>query len=92
MCEYAPKPGDMVCIVTGGPSWPYTDSRTARRRIDNTVSHCDVVTDVHGGFVEAVGGNVKDSVTLSLYPIGSRSRLANTPGKLWMVVLENRAN
>jgi hypothetical protein len=90
--EYAPKPGDLVCTGTAGPTWRYADPRTARRRIDNTASHCDVVTDVRGGFVHAVGGNVKNSVTMSLYPVDGRSHLASTPGKLWMMVVENRVN
>ena len=89
--EYAPKEGDLVCAGTAGPTWRHADSRTARRRIDNTVSHCDVVTGVRGGFVQAVGGNVKNSVTMSLYPVDSRGRLTSTPGKLWMMVVENRA-
>jgi hypothetical protein len=89
--EYAPKPGDLVCTGTAGPTWRYADSRTAHRRIDNTASHCDVVTDVRGGFIHAIGGNVKDSVTMSLYPADSRGRLAPTPGKIWMMVVENRA-
>jgi len=78
--------------VTAGPTWRYADSRTARRRIDNTASHCDVVTDVRGGFVHAVGGNVKNSVTMSLYPVDGRGHLANAPGKIWMMVVENRVN
>jgi hypothetical protein len=63
----------------------------ARRRIDSTANHCDVVTSVRGGYVHAVGGNVKNSVTMSLYPVDSRGRLATTPGKIWMLVVENRA-
>ena len=74
-----------------GPTWRYADSHTARRRIDNTVSHCEVVTGVRGGFVQAFGGNVKNSVTMSLYPVDSRGRLVNTSGRLWMMVVENRA-
>lgn len=89
--EYSPKPGDLVCSGTQGASWRYADQRMAHRRIDNTASHCDVVTDVRGGFVHAVGGNVKDSVTMSLYPVDHLGRLAHTPGKLWMMVVENRA-
>ena len=89
--EYAPKPGDLVCTGTAGPTWRHADPRTARRRIDTTASHCDVVTDVRGGFIHAIGGNVKDSVTMSLYPADSRGRLAPTPGKIWMMVVENRA-
>ena len=89
--EYAPKPGDLVCTGTQGASWRYADARMARRRIDATASHCDVVTDVRGSYVYAVGGNVKDSVTMSLYPLDGRGHLASTPGKLWMMVVENRA-
>ena len=88
--EYSPKPGDLVCSGTAGPTWRHADSRTARRRIDNTASHCDVVTDVRGGFLHAVGGNVKNSVTMSLYPVDSRGRLAGKPGLPWMMVVENR--
>jgi len=90
--EYAPKPGDLVCAGTQGASWRHADSRMARRRIDATASHCDVVTDVRGHYVYAIGGNVKDSVTMSLYPTDLRGRLASTPGRLWMMVVENRVN
>ncbi|MBM3649777.1 MAG: DUF2272 domain-containing protein [Alphaproteobacteria bacterium] len=88
--EYAPKPGDLVCTGTAGPTWRNADPRTAHRRIDSTASHCDVVTSVRGGYVQAVGGNVKDSVTMSLYPVDSRGRLAPLAGKTWFVVVEKR--
>lgn len=88
--EYAPRAGDLVCTGTAGSTWRYADSRTARRRIDSTANHCDVVTDVRGGYVQAIGGNVKDSVTMSLYPVDSRGRLAPVPGKTWMMVVEKK--
>ena len=88
--EYSPKPGDLVCSGTAGPTWRYADSRTARRRIDSTANHCDVVTDVRGGFVHAVGGNVKNSVTMSLYPVDSRGRLQPVGGRPWFLVVEKR--
>jgi hypothetical protein len=89
--EYAPKPGDLVCSGTAGPTWRYASARVAHRRIDSTANHCDVVTDVRGGRIYAVGGNVKSSVTMSLYPTDGRGHLAHTPGKIWMMVVENRA-
>lgn len=89
--EYSPKPGDLVCTGTSGASWRYASPAMAHRRIDNSASHCDVVTEVRGGYIQAVGGNVKNSVTMSLYPVDSRGRLAPTPGKIWMMVVENRA-
>lgn len=88
--EYAPKPGDLVCTGSAGPTWRHADSRTARRRIDSTASHCDIVTDVRGGYLHAIGGNVKDSVTMSLYPVDSRGRLAPFAGKTWFMVVEKR--
>ena len=89
--EYSPKPGDLVCSGSAGPTWRYADSRTAQRRIDNTANHCDVVTDVRGGFVHAVGGNVKDSVTMSLYPVDSKGRLQPVGGRPWLLVVEKRS-
>jgi hypothetical protein len=88
--EYSPKPGDLVCSGTAGPTWRHADQRTAHRRIDNTANHCDVVTDVRGGFVHAVGGNVKNSVTMSLYPVDSKGRLQPVGGRPWLLVVEKR--
>lgn len=88
--EYSPRPGDLVCSGTGGTSWRHATPRTAHRQIDNTANHCDIVTDVRGGFVHAIGGNVKDSVTMSLYPVDSRGRLRPVSGKSWMLVVEKR--
>ena len=55
------------------------------------VQKAAVVTDVRGGYVQAIGGNVKDSVTMSLYPVDSRGRLRPAPGKTWFMVVEKRA-
>jgi hypothetical protein len=88
--EYAPKPGDLVCTGNSGPAWRHADSRTARRRIDSSANHCDIVTDVRGGYVQAIGGNVKNSVSMSLYPVDSRGRLMPVPGKTWFMVVEKR--
>ncbi|HZP98791.1 MAG TPA: DUF2272 domain-containing protein [Reyranella sp.] len=90
--EYAPKPGDLVCTGTAGPSWRYAEPRMAHRRIDNTATHCDVVTEVRGGYVHAVGGNVKDSVTMSLYPVDRSGHLLASAGHPWMMVVDNRVN
>jgi hypothetical protein len=88
--EYSPRAGDLVCTGASGPTWRHADSKTARRRLDSGASHCDIVTDVRGGYVHAVGGNVKNSVTMSLYPVDSRGRLVPFAGKTWFVVVEKR--
>jgi hypothetical protein len=88
---YSPRPGDLVCSGGSGPTWAHADSRTARRRIDHNAGHCDIVTGVRGGYLEAIGGNVKDSVSMSLYPVDERGRLKPVPGKTWFAVVEKRA-
>ena len=37
-----------------------------------------------------IGGNVKNSVTMSLYPVDSRGRLVPFAGKTWFMVVEKR--
>jgi hypothetical protein len=90
--EYTPRPGDLVCSGTAGSSWRNADPRTAKRRIDSTAAHCDIVVETRGGYLQAIGGNVKSSVTMSLFPVDSRGRLTNVPGRPWMLVAENRAD
>jgi hypothetical protein len=87
---YSPRPGDLVCSGSSGPTWVHADSRTAKRRLDANASHCDIVTDVRGGYIQAVGGNVKNSVTMSLFPVDSHGRLTAVPGKTWFAVVEKR--
>ena len=36
------------------------------------------------------GGNVKDSVTMSLYPVDSKGRLQPVGGRQWLLVVEKR--
>lgn len=88
---YAPKAGDLICAGTAGASWANSSGRTAKNRIDKTAAHCDVVVDVRGGYVHAVGGNVKNAVTMSLYPTDGGGRLAPISGRPWMLIAENRA-
>jgi hypothetical protein len=45
---------------------------------------------VRGGYAQAIGGNVKNSVTMSLFPVDSRGRLMPVSGKTWLVVVEKR--
>ena len=73
-----------------GPTWRHADPRTAHRRIDNTASHCDIVTDVRGGYLHAIGGNVKNSVAMSLYPVDPRGRLKPVGGRPWLLVVEKK--
>lgn len=86
-----PQPGDLVCLDRGAAtarlsSWA---ERVPEIGIARPL-HCDLVTGIQPGQVEAVGGNVEDSVALSLYPTDPQGRLyplggEGAPG--WFLIL-----
>lgn len=70
----APQVGDLVCADRS--SRPIT---TWRERAGDRGSfrpmHCDIVVRVAPGVVEAVGGNLRDAVTLAVMPTDASGRL-----------------
>ncbi len=89
--ERAPEPGDLVCADRSRhplASWRGRLAETGRFR----PMHCDIVLRVLPGVVEAVGGNVADSVTMTAYAADSSGLLlARPPGEpVVFAVIENR--
>ncbi|WP_240048466.1 DUF2272 domain-containing protein [Crenalkalicoccus roseus] len=89
--ERAPQPGDLVCADRG--RFPITHWR--QRAADGgrfRPMHCDIVVRVGPEVVEAVGGNVLDSVTLTRFPADAAGYLLPRPpgAPVWFAVFENR--
>ncbi len=86
--RYAPKPGDLVCAGTRwtGPR----DAAALRAAVDREAAHCDVVVAVNGAQVRAIGGNVRDTITMSIYPRNGSGTLAEVRGRPWFAVVEKR--
>ena len=86
--DAAPKPGDLVCAAAraGG----HRDARALRAAVGREATHCDVVIDNRGGRVRAIGGNVRDTVSMSVYPADSSGHLANVPGRPWLAVVRRK--
>lgn len=87
----APRVGDLICADRSPrpiASWRDRLAETGRFR----PMHCDIVLRVAPGAVEAVGGNVRDAVTLSRFATDAAGRLLpRPPGEpTWFAVLENR--
>ena len=89
--EYAPQPGDLVCADrsrNGISDW-------RQRAADNGAfrpMHCDLVVAVTPAGVEAIGGNVADTVARTRFPTDAGGLLLPTPpgGATWFGVFENR--
>lgn len=88
---YAPRVGDLVCADRSDApirSWRERDADQGRFR----PMHCDIVVRVRPGRVEAIGGNVRDAVSLVRFPTdASGALLPREPGgATWFAVFENR--
>lgn len=89
--ERAPEPGDLVCLDRSRAPlthWRERLAETGRMR----PMHCDIVVGTALGVVEAIGGNVQDSVVLTRFPAGPDGRLLPSPAgqPRLILVMENR--
>jgi len=89
----APAPGDLICAdrsrAAGGADWRDRLAEAGRFR----PMHCDIVVATGSGTVEAIGGNVRDAVTLTRYRTDAAGYLLPRPpgaGLAWFAVFENR--
>jgi hypothetical protein len=58
-----PEVGDLIGTTVTQSIGGFSDALRAARRMERYFSHFDVVTDVSGGTVKVIGGNVADSVS-----------------------------
>jgi hypothetical protein len=88
---YAPVPGDLVCADRSRRPLTNWRERLAERGAFRPM-HCDIVVAASPGVVQAVGGNVADSVTLSRFPADASGLLLARPAghPAWFAVFENR--
>jgi len=81
--ERAPQVGDLICASREG-------SGTTLQNLNRGAGHCDIVVDVRPGQVFAIGGNVGDSVTRSVFPLDGNGFLSPLSGRPFFAVIENR--
>lgn len=83
LADYRPKPGDLICASRAGGT-------TTLENLDRGPGHCDIVVAVRPGEVEAIGGNVHDSVTRSVFPLDGQGFLSPISARNFFTVIENR--
>jgi hypothetical protein len=90
LADYAPLPGDLVCMGRGG---------AARMRFSDLPAgtfpaHCDMIVATAPGQDTAIGGNVDGAVTLRHIPVANDGRLATPDGTVldtrwpWFVAIK----
>lgn len=88
--EYKPQPGDLICASRGFLTLPFIPDPTQMVLLENTKIHCDIVLERKGQTLEAIGGNVRNSVSKSILTLDQDGYLQPTPGRAWFLVIENR--
>jgi hypothetical protein len=81
--DRAPQVGDLICATR-------EDSGTTLDNLNRGAGHCDIVVEVLPGAVAAIGGNVDDSVSRSVFPLDGHGFLSPISGRPVFTVIENR--
>jgi len=83
MDEYAPRVGDLLCASR-------SNGGTTLENLNRGPGHCDIVVEVRPGDVHAIGGNVGDSVSRSVFPLDGNGFLSPISGRTFFTVIENQ--
>ena len=80
--QRAPQVGDLICSSRNG-------SGTTLDNLNRGAGHCDLVVEVRPGTVAAIGGNVGDSVSRSVFPLDANGFLSPISARPYFTVIEN---
>jgi len=81
--QRAPQVGDLICASRD-------KGDTTLENLNRGPGHCDIVVEVRPGEVHAIGGNVGDSVTRSVFPLDASGFLTPISARRFFTVIENR--
>jgi hypothetical protein len=81
--ERAPQVGDLLCASRA-------HGATTLDNLDRGPGHCDIVVELRPDEVHAIGGNVADSVSRSVFPLDARGFLSPISARPFFTVIENR--
>lgn len=94
VASFAPRPGDLICSYRGQPRRDPWHPAEAGWRLGP--AHCDIVVALEASGaarrVLALGGNIFQSVTLSIHALTGDGRLVDSRFRNWAIVLADRAN
>lgn len=88
--DYSPEPGDLICASRGFSRPGGFDGYTSPSLLAGTNTHCDLVVAKSGATLEAIGGNVRNSVSRSSQELDGQGHLRPTARRPWFVIMQNR--
>ena len=89
--NYAPRVGDLVCVARSSFAAPgFAEEVNGFAHLRRGPYHCDLVVAETPDGIEAIGGNVSDTLSLVRLPVDARGLLQAHPRASWAAVLQNR--
>ncbi len=88
--DYSPNPGDLICAYRGHSRPSSSGGYTSAGGLSGKPTHCDLVVKKSGRTLEAIGGNVRNSVSKVTLELDGGGRLQRVPRRPWFLILENR--
>jgi hypothetical protein len=89
--SYAPRVGDLVCVARSSLAAPdFAEQVSGFAELRRGPYHCDLVVGETPAEVEAIGGNISDTVALERLPVDARGLLVPRPRASWAAVLQYR--
>ena len=86
--EYKPQPGDLICANRG--EGYFGDIVEELPHSLRAKLHCDIVVSIEGNTLQAIGGNVRNSVSKSILTLSQQGYLQLTRHRPWFLIIENR--
>jgi hypothetical protein len=91
--SYAPRIGDLVCVARSSLAAPgFAEEVRGFAHLQRGPYHCDLVVAATPDAIEAIGGNLADTVALARFPVDAHGRLVPDPRRRWSAVLESHAD
>jgi Uncharacterized protein conserved in bacteria (DUF2272) len=87
--QYKPKPGDLIC-ATRGKIRPPEVIEEVPDLLSSWRMHCDIVVETNGQTLQAIGGNVRNSVSKTILTLSPDGYVQFTRSRPWVLIIENR--
>jgi hypothetical protein len=88
--DYSPEPGDLICASRNRSRPLPSTSDVSAAALQGEPTHCDLVVRKSGRTLEAIGGNVRNSVSKVTLELDRNGRLQAVPRRPWFMILQNR--
>jgi hypothetical protein len=87
--QYKAKPGDLIC-ATRGRIKPPEVLEELQDLLYSWRMHCDIVVETSGQTLQAIGGNVRNSVSKTIMTLSPDGYVQFTRARPWVLIVENR--